>query len=151
MPLFSRLFPGLENWFVNFQTFSRIQDSVDIIALDTSVDKCKIEEPRNLKTWKITSKLCVVVSKRGEKTPIAMMLENYCQINVTTENVSQYICVCWKKNLQTIVSKVDNFREKWMGKDNLNLEQPFRVKRMLSGADVEQQSDKRTSLSEKVG
>lgn len=114
---------------------------------------------------KITSKLCLVVTKRGEKTPIAVMLENYCRIIVTTENVSQYICVCCKKNLRTIVSKVDNFREKWMGKDNINREQPFRVKRMLSGADVEQQSDKRTpasktrvelnfsttSLSEKVG
>ena len=35
------------------------------------------------------------------------------------------------------MSKVDNFREKWMAKDNINREQPFRVKRMLSGADVE--------------
>ena len=47
-----------------------------------------------------------------------------------------YICVCCKK--------VDNFREKWMGKDNINRQQPFRVKRTLSGADFEQQSDKRT-------
>ena len=80
---------------------------------------------------KITSKLCLVVTKRGEKTPIAVMLENYCRIIVTTENVSQYICVCCKKNLQTIVSKVDNFRENWMGKDNINREQAFRLKRML--------------------
>ena len=42
------------------------------------------------------------------------------------------------------MSKVDNFREQWMGKDNLNRKQPFRVKLTLSGADVEQQSDKRT-------
>ena len=63
------------------------------------------------------------------------------------------------------MSKVDNFREKWMGKDNINRQQLFRVKRTLSGADVEQQSDKRTpttktrrefnfsttSLSEKAG
>ena len=111
---------------------------------------------------KVTSKLCLVVTKRGEKNPIAVMLEHYCQINVMAEIVPQYICVCCKKNLQTIVSKVDHFRGKWM-KDNG--EQPFRVKRMLSGADVEQQSDKRTpatktrvelnfsttSLSEKVG
>ena len=93
---------------------------------------------------KITSKLCLVVTKRGEKTQIAVMLENYCRINVTTENGSQYICVCCKKNLQTIVSKVDNVREKWVEKENINREQPFRVKRMLSGADVEQQIDKRT-------
>jgi len=80
-----------------------------------------------------------------------------------TEN---YICVCCKNfKLQAIVSKVDNFREKWMGKDNINRQQLFRVKRTLSGADVEQQSDKRTpatktrrelnfsttSLSEKAG
>ena len=81
-----------------------------------------------------------------------------------TEN---YICVCCKKNfkLQAIVSKVNNFREKWMGKDNINRQQLFRVKRTLSGADVEQQSNKRTpatktrielnfsttSLSEKAG
>ena len=55
------------------------------------------------------------------KTPIAVMLENYCRINVTTENVSKYICVCCKKNLQMIASKVDNFREKWMGKDNIKV------------------------------
>ena len=96
---------------------------------------------------KITSKICLVVTKRGEKTPIAVMLANYCRISVTTEIVSQYICVCCKKNLQTIVSKVDNFREKWMGKDNLNREEPFRVKRMLSGADVEQLSVKRAPAS----
>ena len=81
-----------------------------------------------------------------------------------TEN---YICVCCKKNfkLQAIVSKVNNFREKWMGKDNINRQQLFRVKRTLSGADVEQRSDKRapatktrrelnfstTSPSEKAG
>ena len=80
-----------------------------------------------------------------------------------TEN---YICVCCKKfKLQAIVSKVDNFREKWMGKDNINRQQLFSVKRTLSGADVEQQSGKRTpaiktrrelnfsttSLSEKAG
>ena len=93
---------------------------------------------------KITSKLCVVVTKRGEKTPIAVMLENYCRINVTTVNGSQYICVCCKKNLQTIVSQVDNLRDKWVGTENVNREQPFRVKRLLSGADVEQQIDKRT-------
>ena len=29
--------------------------------------------------------------------------------------------------LQAIVSKVDNFRENWMGKDNINRQQPFRV------------------------
>ena len=66
--------------------------------------------------------------------------------------------------LQAIVSKVDNFREKWMGKDNINRQQPFRVKR-TSGAEVEQQSNMRTpatksrkelnfsttSLSEKAG
>ena len=58
-----------------------------------------------------------------------------------TEN---YICVCCKKNfkLQAIVSKVNNFREKWMGKDNINRQQLFRVKRTLPGADVEQRSDK---------
>ena len=28
LSLFSRLFLGLENWFANFKTFSRIQDSV---------------------------------------------------------------------------------------------------------------------------
>ena len=113
---------------------------------------------------KVTSKICLVVTKRGEKTLIAVMLEHYCQINIMTEIVPQYICVCCKKNLQTIVSKVDHFRGKWM-KDTINREQPFRVKRMLSGTDVEQQTDKRTpatktrvglnfsttSLSEKVG
>ena len=58
-----------------------------------------------------------------------------------TEN---YICVCCKRNfkLQAIVSKVNNFREKWMGKDNINRQQLFRVKRTLPGADVEQRSDK---------
>ena len=63
--------------------------------------------------------------------------------------------------LQAIVSKVDNFREKWMGKDSINRQQLFRVKRRY----VEQQSNKRTpatktrielnfsttSLSEKAG
>ena len=92
------------------------------------------------------------------------MLEHYCQINVVTEIVPQYTCIYYKKNLQTIVSKVDHFQGKWM-KDTINQEQPFRVKRMLSGTDVEQQRDKRTpatktrvglnfsmtSLSEKVG
>ena len=80
-----------------------------------------------------------------------------------TEN---YICVCCNNfKLQAIVSKVDTFREKWMGKANINRQQLFRVKRTLSGANVEQQSDKRTpatktrrelnfsttSLSEKAG
>ena len=43
---------------------------------------------------KITSRLCLVVTKRGEKTPIAVMLENYCRIIVTTENVSQHHDFC---------------------------------------------------------
>ena len=95
---------------------------------------------------KITPKLCLAVTKRGKKTPIAVMLENYCRINVTTENVPQlHLCLLQEElKLQAIVSKVDIFREKWRGKDNINRQQPFRVKRMLSGADVEQQSDKRT-------
>ena len=95
---------------------------------------------------KITPKLCLAVTKRGKKTPIAVMLENYCRINVTTENVPQlHLCLLQEElKLQAIVSKVDNFREKWMGKDNINGQQPFRVKRTFSGADIEQQSDKRT-------
>ena len=74
------------------------------------------------------------------------MLENYCRINVTTENVPQLHLRLLQEELklQAIVSKVDNFLEKWMGKDNINRQQLFRVKRTLSGADVEQQSDKKT-------
>ena len=75
------------------------------------------------------------------------MLENYCRINVTTENLPQlHLCLLQEElKLQAIVSKVDNFREKWMGKDNVNRQQPFRVNAgTLSGADVEQQSHKRT-------
>ena len=82
-----------------------------------------------------------------KKTPIAVMLENnFCGINVTTESVPQlHLCLLQEDlKLQAIVSKVDNFRETWMGKDNINRQQPFRVKRTLSSADVEQQSDKRT-------
>ena len=69
------------------------------------------------------------------------MLENYCRINVTTENVPQlHLCLLQEElKLQTIESKVDNFREKWMGKDNINRQQPFDVKHTLSGTDVEQQ------------
>ena len=116
---------------------------------------------------KMTPKLCLAVTKRGKKTRIALMLENYCRINVTTENVPQlHLCLLQEElKLQAIVSKVDNFRETWMGKDNINRQQLFRVKRTLSGADVEQQSNKRTpatktrielnfsttSLSEKAG
>ena len=67
------------------------------------------------------------------------MLENYCQIDVTTENVPLLLlCLLQELKLQTIVSKVDNFREKWIGKDNINRQQPLVVKRTLSGADVEQ-------------
>ena len=57
------------------------------------------------------------------------MLENYCRINVTTENVPQlHLCLLQEElKLQAIVSKVDNFRGKWMGKDNINRQQPFRV------------------------
>ena len=53
------------------------------------------------------------------------MLENYCRINVTTENVPQiHLCLLQEElKLQTIVSKVDKFREKWMGKDNINRQQ----------------------------
>ena len=116
---------------------------------------------------KMTPKLCLAVTKRGKKTRIALMLENYCRINVTTENVPQlHLCLLQEElKLQAIVSTVDNFRETWMGKDNINRQQLFRVKRTLSGADVEQQSNKRTpatktrielnfsttSLSEKAG
>jgi len=116
---------------------------------------------------KMTPKLCLAVTNRGKKSPIAVLLENYCRINVTTENVPQlHLCLLQEElQLQAIVSKVDNFQEKWMGKDNINGQQLFRVKRTLSGADVEQQSDKRTpatktrkelnfsttSLSEKAG
>ena len=82
-----------------------------------------------------------------------MMLENYCRINITTENGPKlYLCLLQDElKLQAIVSKVDNFREKWMGKDNKNRQQPFRVKCTLSGADVEQQSDKRTPISVRGG
>ena len=95
---------------------------------------------------KITPKVCLAVTNRGKKNPIAVMLENYCRINVTTENVPKlHLCLLQEElKLQAIVSKVDNFWEKWMGKDNINRQQLFRVKRTLSGADVEQQSDKRT-------
>ena len=76
------------------------------------------------------------------------MLEKYCRINVTTENDSElHLCLLQEElliKLQAIVSKVNNFREKWMGKDNINRQQLFRVKRTLPGADVEQRSDKRT-------
>lgn len=115
----------------------------------------------------MTPKLCLAVTKRGKKTPIAVMLENYCRINVTTENIPElHLCLLQEElKLQAIVSKVGNFREKWMGKDNINRQQLFRVKSTLSGADVEQQSNKRTpatktrielnfsttSLSEKAG
>ena len=40
-----------------------------------------------------------------KKNPIAVMLENYCRLNVTTESVPQYICVCCKKNLRAPVCK----------------------------------------------
>lgn len=95
---------------------------------------------------KMTPKLCLAVTNRGKKNPIALMLENYCRRNVTTENVPQlHLCLLHEElKLEAIVSKVDNFREKWMGKDNINRQQPFRVKRTLSGADFEQQSDKKT-------
>ena len=81
-----------------------------------------------------------------KKNPIAVMLENYCRINVTSKNVPQlHLCLVQEElKLQVIVSKVDNFREKWMGKDNINRQQLFHVKRTSSGADVEQQSNKRT-------
>ena len=78
-----------------------------------------------------------------KKSPIAVMLENYCRINVTTENVPQ-LHLCWlqeERKLQAIVLKVNNFREKWMGKDNINRQQLFRVKRTLPGADVEQRRE----------
>ena len=83
---------------------------------------------------------------QARKKHPALMLENYCQINITTENVPQlHLCLLQEElKLQGIVSKVDNFREKWMGKDKINRQQPFLVKRTLSGADFEQQSDKRT-------
>ena len=35
LSLFSRLFPGLENCFANFKTFSRIQDSVQTLFIST--------------------------------------------------------------------------------------------------------------------
>ena len=77
---------------------------------------------------KITPKLCLAVTERGKKISIAVMLENYCRINVTTENVPQlHLCLLQELKLQAIVSKVDNFQEKWMGKDNINRQQPFRV------------------------
>ena len=73
-----------------------------------------------------------------KKNPIALMLANYCRINVTTKNVPQlHLCLLQEElKLQAIVSKVDNFREKWMGKDNINRQQTFRVKRTLSGAGI---------------
>ena len=73
------------------------------------------------------------------------MLENYCRKNVTTVNVIQlHLCLLQEeRKLQATASKVDNFREKWMGKDNINRQQLFHVKRTSSGAD-EQQSNKRT-------
>ena len=66
---------------------------------------------------KMTPKLCLAVTKRGKKTRIALMLENYCRINVTTENVPQlHLCLLQEElKLQAIVSKVDNFRGTWMG------------------------------------
>ena len=32
------------------------------IALDIKVDKCKIEEPQNLKTWKLRKKSCMKIT-----------------------------------------------------------------------------------------
>ena len=95
---------------------------------------------------KMTPKLCLAVTKRGKKHPIPVMLENYCRINVTSENVPQlHLCLLQEElKLQAIVSKVDNFRENWMGNDNMNRQQLFHVKCTSYGADVEQQSKKRT-------
>ena len=86
------------------------------------------------------------MTKREKKNPIAVMLGNYCRINVTTENVPQlHLCLLQEeRKLQAIVLKVNNFREKWMEKDNINRQQLFHVKRTSSDADVEQQSNKRT-------
>ena len=46
-----------------------------------------------------------------------------------TENVPQLHLFLLQEELklQAIVTKVDNFREKWMKKDNINRQQPFRV------------------------
>ena len=86
------------------------------------------------------------------------MLENYCRINVRTENVPQlHLCLLQEElKLQAVVSKVDNFRENWIEKDNINRQQPSRVNvrcmaRMLNNkANTWHQNSKRVQFFHNV-
>ena len=82
---------------------------------------------------KVTSKLSVILTKSGEKTDTGKKLQNYCGLFITP-NGSRHICLCCKKKLDNIVSKVLELRSQWTKNERAaNQEsQTIRVKRMLS-------------------
>jgi len=82
---------------------------------------------------KVTSQLSVIVTKSGEKTDTGNKLQNYCGLFITP-NGSRHICLCCKKKLDNIVSKVLELRSQWTKNEKAaNQEsQTIRVKRMLS-------------------
>ena len=82
---------------------------------------------------KVTSKLSVIITKRGEKTEIGKKLERYCGVFVTNDTSSRHICVVCKTKVEKMVEKVEEIRTQWerkgeAGKQELTVGQ----KRVLS-------------------
>ena len=82
---------------------------------------------------KVTSKLSVIVTKSGEKTDTGKKLENYCGLFITPDG-SRHICLCCKKKLDNIVSKVQELRSQWKKNEKAANQEPqtIRMKRTLS-------------------
>jgi len=82
---------------------------------------------------KVTSKLSVIVTKSGEKTDTGKKLENFCGLFIMPYG-SRHICLCCKKKVDNIESKVLEIRSQWEKNEKAANQEPqaIRVKRLLA-------------------
>ena len=77
--------------------------------------------------------------KNPDRSDVGKLLPNKKENVTTYENcISIHLCLLQEEFEDDCIKKKTTFGESGLGR-GINREQPFRVKRMLSGADVEQQ------------
>ena len=112
LPLFSRLFPGLENCWANFETFSRIQDSVRTLPFLTWIRSFTILNfSKNSTTFNRIERR-YVNAINFEITQIHLLSDYFTSVwwwllklphHITTKNCNRHILSC-SKNFDTSVN-----------------------------------------------
>ena len=138
---------------LNLQAKPQVAENVTLMkAIMGSPTKTVYENYcRICSSRKVTSKLAVIVTKCGVKTDTGKKLENYCGLLITP-NGSRHICLCCKKKLDNIVSKVLELKTQWKKNEKVANQEPavIRVKRMLSNENTRGSARARLDFPEQV-